>query len=52
MTRSNTFTTAVFAGFAALLGAAGVHAADFTVGANIGNVPWEFEDASGKVTGF
>jgi polar amino acid transport system substrate-binding protein len=52
MTRSKTFKTAVFAGFAALLGAAGVHAADLTVGANIGNVPWEFEDASGKVTGF
>lgn len=28
------------------------HAADWTVGANIGNVPWEFEDADGKVTGF
>ncbi|MBL4786466.1 MAG: amino acid ABC transporter substrate-binding protein [Cohaesibacteraceae bacterium] len=27
-------------------------AADLTVGANIGNVPWEFEDASGKIVGF
>ncbi|MGH6942752.1 MAG: basic amino acid ABC transporter substrate-binding protein [Geminicoccaceae bacterium] len=27
-------------------------AADLTVGANIGNVPWEFEDASGNYTGF
>lgn len=35
---------------AASLGAAG--AADLTVGANIGNVPWEFQDASGKTVGF
>lgn len=27
-------------------------AADWTVGANIGNVPWEFQDASGKTVGF
>ena len=27
-------------------------AADWTVGANIGNVPWEFQDASGKFVGF
>ena len=27
-------------------------AADLTVGANIGNVPWEFQDASGKTVGF
>ena len=27
-------------------------AADWTVGANIGNVPWEFQDASGKIVGF
>jgi len=27
-------------------------AADLTVGANIGNVPWEFQDASGNVVGF
>ncbi|WP_426129462.1 ABC transporter substrate-binding protein [Pararhizobium sp. PWRC1-1] len=26
--------------------------ADLTVGANIGNVPWEFQDASGKTVGF
>ncbi|WP_174803129.1 ABC transporter substrate-binding protein [Martelella limonii] len=37
---------------AALLAAAGANAADWTVGANIGNVPWEFEDASGKPVGF
>lgn len=28
------------------------HATDLTVGANIGNVPWEFQDADGKITGF
>lgn len=27
-------------------------AADLTVGANIGNVPWEFQDATGKNVGF
>jgi len=27
-------------------------AADWTVGANIGNVPWEFQDATGKFVGF
>ena len=27
-------------------------AADWTVGANIGNVPWEFQDAGGKFVGF
>ncbi|UEM18402.1 transporter substrate-binding domain-containing protein [Skermanella mucosa] len=28
------------------------NAADLTVGANIGNVPWEFQDATGKNVGF
>ncbi|MDB5931525.1 MAG: Cystine-binding protein, partial [Polaromonas sp.] len=27
-------------------------AADWTVGANVGNVPWEFQDAGGKIVGF
>ncbi|AJY44962.1 transporter substrate-binding domain-containing protein [Martelella endophytica] len=36
----------------AALAAAGAQAADWTVGANIGNVPWEFEDASGTTVGF
>lgn len=27
-------------------------AADLTVGANIGNVPWEFQNASGEIVGF
>lgn len=36
-----------------LLGAAtAADAADLTVGANIGNVPWEFQDASGQFVGF
>lgn len=39
------------AAFFALSVSAG-HAADLTVGANIGNVPWEFQDASGNVVGF
>ena len=28
------------------------HADEMKVGANIGNVPWEFQDASGKLVGF
>jgi polar amino acid transport system substrate-binding protein len=28
------------------------HAADLTVAANIGDVPWEFQDESGKLVGF
>ncbi|MBN7808452.1 amino acid ABC transporter substrate-binding protein [Agrobacterium rosae] len=42
----------LLAGLVSALGVFNVQAADLTVGANIGNVPWEFEDASGKVTGF
>lgn len=51
MTRSTISIATLVAGLVASLGSA-AHAADLTVGANIGNVPWEFEDASGKVTGF
>ena len=36
----------------ASLTAAISHAAELNVGANIGNVPWEFQDASGKMVGF
>ena len=36
----------------AALPAVSAYAADWTVGANIGNVPWEFQDASGKTVGF
>ena len=32
--------------------AAPAGAAEWTVGANIGNVPWEFQDATGKFVGF
>jgi polar amino acid transport system substrate-binding protein len=52
MTRSNTFKTILLSGLMALLGAAAAQSADLTVGANIGNVPWEFQDASGKTVGF
>ena len=43
--------------YAAILGlaatlAAPASAAEWTVGANIGNVPWEFQDAQGKFVGF
>ena len=42
------------AGIASLLFTAGTHAlaAELVVGANIGNVPWEFQDASGEFVGF
>ena len=36
----------------AVLGAGPALAADWVVGANVGNVPWEFQDASGKLVGF
>ena len=52
MTHSSSLKTTILAGLIAAFAAAGAQAADLTVGANIGNVPWEFEDASGKVTGF
>ena len=38
--------------FAAGFSAAPAVAETLTVGANIGNVPWEFQDASGEITGF
>ena len=41
---------AVAMGLAVAIPAA--HAADLKVGANIGNVPWEFQDASGAFVGF
>ncbi len=43
-------TLALVAGLGVL--APPAHAAELTVGANIGNVPWEFEDESGEVVGF
>ena len=32
--------------------AASAQGAELNVGANFGNVPWEFQDASGKIVGF
>ncbi|TRL34880.1 transporter substrate-binding domain-containing protein [Rhizobium straminoryzae] len=52
MTRVTTFAAALLAGLTSLFGLQTAQAADLTVGANIGNVPWEFQDASGKVVGF
>ena len=52
MTRASRIKATLLSGLLALAGLSGAEAADLTVGANIGNVPWEFEDASGKVTGF
>ena len=36
----------------AVFTAGAAHAEDMKVGANIGNVPWEFQDASGNMVGF
>lgn len=52
MTRVTTFAAAIVSGVAAFFTLQTAQAADLTVGANIGNVPWEFQDASGKVVGF
>lgn len=52
MTRTSTLKAAFIAGLVSVLGTTTLQAADLTVGANIGNVPWQFEHASGKVTGF
>ncbi len=43
-------TIAAFAGLALSAGAS--FAQTLTVGANIGNVPWEFQDADGNIVGF
>ncbi len=46
-------TSTIFSGLlAAATFTSSAIAADLTVGANIGNVPWEFQDASGKTVGF
>ncbi|MCE6959850.1 ABC transporter substrate-binding protein [Cereibacter sphaeroides] len=53
MRRRNFLRAAALAsGLALGIGAAGAQAADLTVGANIGNVPWEFQDDSGAFVGF
>lgn len=50
----NKVKSVLAAGVVALSGmaAGGAVAADLTVGANIGNVPWEFQDADGNFVGF
>ncbi|WP_417799080.1 ABC transporter substrate-binding protein [Terasakiella pusilla] len=45
-------TSSVVGGVLALSSLSSANAADLTVGANIGNVPWEFQDANGNVVGF
>ncbi|MGV8935754.1 MAG: ABC transporter substrate-binding protein [Allorhizobium sp.] len=48
-----TLTSTLLSGLLAVAGfSTQANAADLTVGANIGNVPWEFQDASGKTVGF
>jgi len=37
---------------AALAFAAPTEAKSLTVGANVGNVPWEFQDANSEIVGF
>ncbi len=44
--------TVLLSGVLAVTGTIAAHAAELTVGANIGNVPWEFQDESGKTVGF
>ena len=47
-----TAVAAVMATAACAIAGNAAQAADLTVGANIGNVPWEFQDATGKNVGF
>ncbi|WP_033067338.1 ABC transporter substrate-binding protein [Thalassospira australica] len=49
---ANFLTSSVVGGVLAVSAFASANAADLTVGANIGNVPWEFEQADGTVVGF
>jgi polar amino acid transport system substrate-binding protein len=55
MNKRNVLKGLMLAGAAALTSMAlsfDAMAAELNVGANIGNVPWEFQDASGKTVGF
>ena len=45
-----TALAAIMATAACALAGNAAQAADLTVGANIGNVPWEFQDATGKMS--
>ena len=47
-----TAVAAVMATAACAIAGNAAQAADLTVGANIGNVPWEFQEATGKNVGF
>ena len=44
--------TRVFGFIACLLGSLPAAAGEIVVGANIGNVPWEFADSRGEYVGF
>ncbi|PLU45548.1 amino acid ABC transporter substrate-binding protein [Sinorhizobium medicae] len=52
MTRTSKLKAAIVSTAFAATGAFAAQAADLTVGANIGNVPWEFQEADGKIVGF
>jgi polar amino acid transport system substrate-binding protein len=42
----------IFCGLLGVGPAGSARAADWVVGANVGNVPWEFQDSQGRVVGF
>ena len=50
--RIGTFLRQASMGVAIMLAASGARAAELVVGANVGNVPWEFQDEAGKFAGF
>lgn len=50
-TRRSTFA-AIMTALLALSAQAPAHAADMKVGANVGNVPWEFQNEKGEIVGF
>jgi len=52
MTFASKLKIAFLSAACAVVGTVAADAADLTVGANIGNVPWEFQDADGTVVGF
>lgn len=53
MTRPLSSRTAIAAAALALAATVGTaHADELVVGANVGNVPWEFQDESGEIVGF
>ena len=52
MTMRNLLGAAAVAALASIAGLATAAADTIKVGANVGNVPWEFQDASGTIVGF